>query len=122
MEYTADGINFRTVPALPRGEEMFDHFSTVLPATGDIFVGSTDSKKCFLYIQARNQWTKCPEMLTQRTMGTCCGVITTGFGKYEIVLAGGWVDPGRVDKIYPDDGLDKSVQIYSLVDSRWRTG
>jgi hypothetical protein len=109
--YTEDGVTFHYLPPLP--ELIGDHCTTVLE-NGDLFVAvEGPSQKCFLYKTEEKEWKICPSMLTEK-YNVICGAIKREDGREEVVFAGGWNhDFGTL--------LD-TVEIYSVEESRWRTG
>jgi hypothetical protein len=119
--YTEDGTTFNSLPPLP--ELIGNHYTTVLK-NGDLFVAvNGSSTKCFLYKTEEKEWKICPSMLTVK-FDAICGAIKREDGREQVVFAGGWGwgFGGTVGwKYHCGTPLD-TVEIYSVEESRWRTG
>jgi hypothetical protein len=116
-QFTEDGSIVHSLPDMPHVPHMpiAGHCMSVLKG-GNIFVAGgwcEDSKFCFLFNNATNEWKRGPDMTVEGRRCASWGVITTRDGKEEVVVAGGYND---------ENGHYDSVQIFSVQESSWRSG
>jgi hypothetical protein len=117
-QFTEDGATFHSLPKMP--EEKGDYHRMTVTKSGNIFVASDDiinegkelRQVCFLYEKEKNQWKMCPNVGGEERWKKSCGAIRRRDGKEEIVVAGGSNGPRHFD----------TVDIFSLEESRWRSG